>query len=1037
MIASVALHFNQPWWLLVALSVVPMAWLAWRPLAGVGSKRRALAIAVRVLVVLLLAALLADPMLTQTHDQITLVALVDRSQSVPEPLEQAALNYLAQAVTRRRPEDRLAVINVAEAAVIEKLASADTEIRQRSTSLLGDQTNLAAAVQMGLAIAPPASAVRLLVVSDGNETTGDLREAARVTAANRIPIDVLPLRYHHEHEVVFDRLVSPATARSGETISLRFVLASTGPARGKIYLSLNGRPVNLDPSETRRGGGGGGGVGADVQLKAGTNVKTISMPVGTRGLHEFEATFVPDDSSQDTLPQNNKAGSMTYVSGPGHVLVVDEDGRAGSAVVAGLAAAGIETKRARPEEFPQQLPELLDTDAVVLMGVPCDGFSYAQQELLVTYVKELGGGLVMVGGPHSFGAGGWIGSPVAEVLPIDLDPPQKKQMPKGALVLIMHSCEMPRGNYWGKQVAAAAVGTLSRLDLAGVLSWGWERGRMWDFPLGPVGDKQAIHSAINLMQMGDLPDFGPPMQEAYNALVKCDAAQKHVIIISDGDPQPPSAALLQQFKEAGITVSGVAVYPHTNMEVTSLTRIAQATGGRFYHVTDANLLPQIFIKEAQTVRRALINEVAFTPRVIGPQSEILRGLPSMPPLNGYVLTGPRGGASELLMVGPEEDPILAAWQVGVGRCAAVTTSADSRWAPGWLSWGGFNRFWEQTVRWTARSRHPPECVVFADVQGRQVTLTVEGMDKDGNFVQFSSLAGRAIGPDMVATDLALTQVGPGQYRARFTAGRSGSYLVNLKYQRGAAGKTPADVAQPPSAVNPEHAQPGAAGPQASNMVQSVVTVPYAPEFRDLSDNAPLLEEIARETGGRVLPPDPAKVDLFDRAGLVLPESAQPLTKPLILLWLVLFLLDVAVRRLAIDVPAAAGRAAGWLRSFLPARAAQKAVAVDRLRTRTQKVREQLAGRPPDPSNVAQPPPNVAQPPPAVYYAAERFEAPEGASPPMPEIEGEAAAAPPPPVPASAPEQKPAPPAAGSHLDRLREARRRARRDMGKGDSNKT
>jgi hypothetical protein len=113
------------------------------------------------------------------------------------------------------------------------------------------------------------------------------------------------------------------------------------------------------------------------------------------------------------------------------------------------------------------------------------------------------------------------------------------------------------------------------------------------------------------------------------------------------------------------------------------------------------------------------------------------------------------------------------------------------------------------------------------------------------------------------------------------------------------------------------------------------------------------------------------------------------------------------------------------------------VAVDRLRTRTQKVREQLAGRPPDPSNVAQPPPNVAQPPPAVYYAAERFEAPEGASPPMPEIEGEAAAAPPPPVPASAPEQKPAPPAAGSHLDRLREARRRARRDMGKGDSNKT
>ncbi len=1030
MLATYTFRFAQPAWLAAAVLVPLLVWFSWRNLASLGPVRRVLAMGLRCLVTLLLVALLAGPELARRHEQVTLIAVLDRSQSIPVKLQEQGLAWLRQALARRPKDDRLAVIDTAEAAIIEKLAGTDDKVHDRVMNLSGEETDLADGVQLGMAIAPAETATRILLVSDGNENSGDVLEAARIAAANHIPIDVLPMKYDYPQEVVFRHLVTPTTARSGQTISVRFVLQSTGRARGKLYLSLNGKPVALGPE--------GGALAAQVILNPGTNVKTVSLPVGTQGLHEFEAQFVPDDPSQDTLLQNNKASSITYVEGPGHVLVVDEDGKSGPPVAAALKASGIDARPMTASEFPQRLADLLDVDAVVLANVPNASFSLAQQDLMVHYVKELGGGLIMSGGDQSFGAGGWIGSPVADILPVDLDPPQKKVMPKGALVLVMHACEITQGNYWGKVVAKSAVGTLSRQDLAGVISYGWsESTKYWDFPLGPVGDKQAIHSAINLMQMGDLPDFGPPMQEAYNALVKCDAAQKHVIIISDGDPQPPSAALLQQFKEAGITVSGVAVYPHTNMEVTSLTRIAQATGGRFYHVTDANLLPQIFIKEAQTVRRALINEVAFTPRVIGPQSEILRGLPSMPPLNGYVLTGPRGGASELLMVGPEEDPILAAWQVGVGRCAAVTTSADSRWAPGWLSWGGFNRFWEQTVRWTARSRHPPECVVFADVQGRQVTLTVEGMDKDGNFVQFSSLAGRAIGPDMVATDLALTQVGPGQYRARFTAGRSGSYLVNLKYQRGAAGKTPADVAQPPSAVNPEHAQPGAAGPQASNMVQSVVTVPYAPEFRDLSDNAPLLEEIARETGGRVLPPDPAKVDLFDRAGLVLPESAQPLTKPLILLWLVLFLLDVAVRRLAIDVPAAAGRAAGWLRSFLPARAAQKAVAVDRLRTRTQKVREQLAGRPPDPSNVAQPPPNVAQPPPAVYYAAERFEAPEGASPPMPEIEGEAAAAPPPPVPASAPEQKPAPPAAGSHLDRLREARRRARRDMGKGDSNKT
>ena len=79
----------------------------------------------------------------------------------------------------------------------------------------------------------------------------------------------------------------------------------------------------------------------------------------------------------------------------------------------------------------------------------------------------------MVGGAESFGAGGWIGSPVSEILPVDMDPPQKKQLPKGALVLIMHACEMPQGNYWGQQVAIAAVNTLSRLDLVGILAYGW------------------------------------------------------------------------------------------------------------------------------------------------------------------------------------------------------------------------------------------------------------------------------------------------------------------------------------------------------------------------------------------------------------------------------------------------------------------------------------------------------------------------------------------------------------------------------------
>jgi len=978
-ISTYGFHFSQPWWLLAGLLVVPVVWLGRRSLGQLGTVRRILAITLRVLVVLVLVALLAGPTITEAYKRITLIAVIDRSRSVPRPLQEAALGYLSQAVTHKRPGDQLAVVDVAEAGSIARLPSTDTRIPQRSTSLTGEQTDLAGGVQLGMAIAPPDSAIRMLLVSDGNETAGDLREAARVAAANRIPMDVLPLRYSYPREVVFKRLVAPARARSGQTVALRFVLASTAATRGRLLLTLNGEPVDLDPTSPA--------VTVPVQLKRGTNVKTVSIPLGTSGMHEFRATFLPGGAEQDTLTQNNRADGMTLVAGAGHVLVLAQEDAPAAPLVEALRKANLDVRLRPASELPTQLAKLLDTDAVVLVNTDTYSFSYQQQEMLCRYVTELGRGLVMVGGPESFGAGGWIGSPVAKILPVDLDPPQKKQMPKGALVLIMHACEMPRGNFWGKQVAIAAVKALSRLDLAGVVDYGWDSGDTnWVFRLGPVGDKQKIIAAIKRMQMGDMPDFGAPMRAAYLKLKKCDAVQKHIIIISDGDPSPPNKTLLNSMKKAGITCTGVAVFPHSPADVSSLLRIARVTGGRFYNPKDPKKLPRIFVKEAQVVRRALVVEEPFVPQVTDSLSEIVSGLGSaLPKLDGYVLTGPKGGLTRIVLASPRDDPILATGQSGLGRCVAFTSAADSRWAPKWLGWGGFSRFWEQTVRWAGKPSRDADCEVFADVQGRQVAVTVEAVDAAGEFVQFASVAGRVIAPDMSIKELVLTQVGPGRYSAGFRANQSGSYLVNMRYQRVGGGGEP-------------------------GMVQTVVNVPYAPEFRDLSDNVALLSEVAASTGGRVLPVDPHRANLFRREGMQFPQTALPLTKPLMICWLALFLLDVAVRRIALDVRVMARRVAAAL--WAPfARGGARVQMLERLKSRHRKVRDRLARQPKAPT------------------ASRRYEAPEGGPGELPAADLEAPKEPPaaekPPKPPQ-PEPRAGPQEAQTPLGRLLQAKRKAR-----------
>ena len=110
----------------------------------------------------------------------------------------------------------------------------------------------------------------------------------------------------------------------------------------------------------------------------------------------------------------------------------------------------------------------------------------------------------------------------------------------GAMALIMHASEIPEGNYWQKVVAKAAIKALSSYDYAGLLHW--EGQEAWLFTLRPIGTGQtSMLRAIDRMTPGDMPDFDPSLQMAMKGLNAIpDAMSKHIVVISDGDPTPPS-----------------------------------------------------------------------------------------------------------------------------------------------------------------------------------------------------------------------------------------------------------------------------------------------------------------------------------------------------------------------------------------------------------------------------------------------------------------------------------------------------------------
>ena len=80
-----------------------------------------------------------------------------------------------------------------------------------------------------------------------------------------------------------------------------------------------------------------------------------------------------------------------------------------------------------PSEFPTDLVTLQNSDAVILSNVSADELSALQMEHIESYVRDLGKGLVIIGGDRAFGRGGYHETPLEQVSPLEMTPRQKKE----------------------------------------------------------------------------------------------------------------------------------------------------------------------------------------------------------------------------------------------------------------------------------------------------------------------------------------------------------------------------------------------------------------------------------------------------------------------------------------------------------------------------------------------------------------------------------------------------------------------------------
>lgn len=772
-------------------------------------------VAARALALAALVAAVMNPKIFKATNALDIVLGVDLSRSVGQEGREKAGDILQLARRMTTAETRTGLFSFANTPEWEFLPRREIPSAEFASRLDREETDIQAALQAALAQSSDGRQARILLISDGNENRGETSQILPLLRAQGAQVWALPVGLARgRNEIYVSDLILPRQVDSAEGFEISATLESLREAPARVKLLRDG----ILQVEQR------------LALKAGVNRFNFRDSLKERGSHSYELLV---ESPDDTLAENNLLQGVVEVKGPPKVLLLSAHEESQRFLARVLEVQGYSVTGAAPDRHPLTVAELSSVDLLILDNVPAFRLTHAKMEAIEKYVKDLGGGLLVIGGSQSYGAGGYYRTPFERLLPVDMRPPARLDLPHVLLLFVLDkSGSMGAGPEGGtkldlaKAAAVAAADIMNPSDQVGIL--GFDAAWDWVLPFRPVGKGEWISDKLASLTSDGGTDVYKALVEAYRAVAAKEAAIKHVLVLSDGlTDKADFRSLVQKMVRDGITVSTVSVGSDADIQL--MADIARNGKGRGYVSIDPQTIPQIFTAETLLISRDLLVEKRIIPSIVtsaGP----LKGVPhnNLPSLRGYVLTYPKARAEIFMQA--DKDPLLVAWRYGLGRVMAFTSDLSGHWGRDWVTWQSFPQWASQLARDTTRKILPTKMQAELKPDGKAVKIVADFVSKEGDFLNHLKLKGNITAPDRSTRENLLQQIAPGRYEGRFDLEQRGIYLVTL-YAEGKSGAGPLPVATFP------------------------YIAPYPKEYRELKPNMALLSRLAEETGGQMIDPE--------------------------------------------------------------------------------------------------------------------------------------------------------------------------------------
>ncbi len=861
LLPDAGLRWGAPLLLLpVALALVGLSLRLGRLPTRMGDSRRGL---VRALSGLALSAgffAAAEPELGWPLDRLAVVVAVDRSRSIDlvPGAESRIAKELLLAERSMRKGDRIGVVAFGASAALEDPPRLPSRLGPPQRVSVGrDGTDIEAALRRALAELPSDAAGKIVLVTDGVETRGDALAAAALAVASDVPVDVVVLDQGAQANLRVVTVRAPTRVDQDEPMDLRVVTQSSRTTDIQIRVRRDGVLLRE----------------ASATVQKGEDVVRVREIAPSAGLHRYDVEVTAVDRAADASPEDNVGSAFVRVKGATLALLLEGDAGKSAPLARALEASGFRTLERGPSGVPGDIGELAAFDLVVLSDVRASDLSRTQIDALASYARDLGGGLLLMGGDRSLGPGGYARTALEQVSPLSFDLKQQQRRASLAEVIaIDYSGSMgmmvdgQTKLALANEAAARSASLLGPGDRLGVEHV--DTIVAWTQPLGPVVDAEGIAAKIRGVGVGGGGIYTDlALRAAYEALTKEEVNLRHVLLFADGGDAEQIAgcrALVKAARDRGITTSVISL--GRGSDTPELEVLAKIGEGRFYLIDDATKLPAVFTQETILASRSAISEKPFRVALSGsgPSTQGI-AFEGAPELRGYVVAAPKPRASVLLS-GPEGDPVLATWAVGLGRAAAFTSDYKDRWGTAWLRWPGAARLMGQLGRDTARKADDPRVRLETDTASGTLHVRADVIGDDGRAQAFRRLKIRVGGPDGFSREVALDAVGAGRYSADVPLSRPGSYVT--------------------TAVDEISGQV---------LATTGAALGVGEELRPTGSDRVLLERIATLTGGTVRD---TLAGLYDRR-----EARRfaytPLTHLLVLVAGLALLASVAARRLGV------------------------------------------------------------------------------------------------------------------------------------------